>query len=131
MRLGVVRQRRGRSVSPMARRPAVRQGSYDDDDFSATGGSARMNTRTAVVLLAMLFLSADRLPAPISEESPTPNPRPVSTPRPKPKIATTPKPKATPISFSGNWTGLINSHCGDVDYSGQLNLTVSSDERSV
>jgi hypothetical protein len=84
-----------------------------------------------VLTAVALVLTVHRLPAPISEESPTPKPRPVSTPRPKPKIATTPRPKATPISFSGNWTGLINSHCGDIDYSGQLTLTVSSDERSV
>jgi hypothetical protein len=81
-----------------------------------------MKRITTLILAAVfLFFLPHRLPAPIrDEESPTPKPRPVLTPRPKPKIATPPKPNAPPISFSGNWTGLINSHCGDVDYSGQL-----------
>ena len=67
----------------------------------------------ALVVVALLFVSTQRLPAPIAEES-TPTPattRSTAKPKPKPKSA---EPESDQISkstrsFQGTWTGTFSS----------------------
>jgi hypothetical protein len=90
-----------------------------------------MNTFARLCLVGgLLFVTAHRLPAPISEENPTP--APVKTPRPKaPRVkktessetrshTTTAAATPTPIQnkFDGTWTGTIPNlpFVGNVDY---------------
>jgi hypothetical protein len=84
----------------------------------------------AAFSVALLFISAHRLPAPIVEElTPTPAPKATRTPKPTPKAVATPKPKPTPISFAGTWSGMVKE-----SYFGQtsnLTLLVSADEKYV
>lgn len=84
--------------------------------------------RTAIqclVIATLLFVTAQRLPAPIQEvqESPTPAPTVASTAKPKPKPSPKPKPKAeasesapSPLKpqvgpktsrFAGKWVGIM------------------------
>ena len=82
-----------------------------------------MKRRLALLFgVALLFISAHRLPAPIAEES-TPTPPPQQSAKPKPKLASKPKPKpelnessTNPVRqqpsskqgrFAGTWVGTI------------------------
>ena len=72
-------------------------------------------TRNIVVCLivAVMLTAAQRAPAPIIEESPTPAstpkapPKSKSEPKPKSKVAASPKP--APISFAGVWQTNFNN----------------------
>src|ERR1700736_3327614 len=94
------------------------------------------NSASILVGSLLLFLSAQQLPAPISEENPTP----ASEQTPKPKVKRSPKPKAiaedvdkttpqraraavatpTPIQdrFDGAWVGTLNNlpFTGNVEF---------------
>src|SRR5437868_10952795 len=106
--------------------------------------------RTLALLLtvALLFVTAHRLPAPIQEvpESPTPAPADAamvqpkkSPPKPKEKPSaeasakpqrktTTAPPRTGAARFAGTWIGRITADkMGDVD----VTLTISTDGRSV
>ena len=86
--------------------------------------------------VALLLITAHRLPAPISEETaatPKPQPKREATPKPKPKPEATPKPKPTPNrSFVGNWTGSIVSQSSDGSESGTAVylIKISDDEKT-
>jgi carbon monoxide dehydrogenase subunit G len=72
-----------------------------------------------VFTVALLLVTADRLPAPIQEVVESPTPKPEQTAKPKPKSSLQPKPddsrkqravvKATPTAallFAGTWLGV-------------------------
>ena len=100
-----------------------------------------MNCIIRVLLpIALLLVTAHRLPAPISE-------RPEATPTPKPKakrqaaesspkLSTTSKSVATPkVSFAGTWTGTASGRInqalvGETSFSSNYNIQISPDERS-
>jgi hypothetical protein len=91
-----------------------------------------MSRKIRVLLsIALLLVTAHRLPAPISEVSettPTPKPKRDVTSRPKPKPETTPKPRATlNRSFAGTWTG----SAGDSNGSAAYIIKISDDEKTV
>jgi hypothetical protein len=91
-----------------------------------------VSTRSFIIAVLAIFLSAHRLPAPISEENPTPAPE--KSAKPKPKRVSKPEsespsrthsraaaaPTAAPIQnkFDGTWTGTIPNlpFVGNVDY---------------
>jgi hypothetical protein len=83
------------------------------------------------VMVVLLFVTAHRLPAPISEET-TPPPKPAATAKPKPKTVA-PKPKPTPISFAGTWSGVTSGACSNdgVNHSYAITVTISADERTI
>jgi hypothetical protein len=94
--------------------------------------------RTLALLLAVavLLITAHRLPAPISEApetTPTPKPKREMTPRSKPKPEATPKPAATPNrSFAGTWTGSTADSMSDGSKSNTLwSIKISDDEKTV
>jgi hypothetical protein len=95
-------------------------------------------TLALLLTLALLFITARRLPAPFSEEpeaTPTPKPKREATPRPKPKPKpeATSKPAAAPNrSFAGTWTGTtINKSSNGISGSTNYIVKISDDEKTV
>ena len=80
-----------------------------------------------LLCVALLVITAQRLPAPIREE-PTPRPQPAATARPKPKVTATPKPRPAPASFAGTWNGLIT---GSYNTAAQWTVVVTPDEKRI
>lgn len=89
------------------------------------------------LIVAVLLVTAHRLPAPISEvpqATPTPKPKREATPRSKPKPEATPKQTATPNrSFAGTWTGnvAIKVSDGSSNPGSIYNIRISDDEKTV
>jgi len=84
--------------------------------------------------IALLLVSAHRLPAPISEApeaTPVPKPKPSATAKAKPKSEVTPKPKSQNLSFAGTWAGTANITASDGS-SGSCNylIKISDDEKT-
>ncbi len=108
----------------------------------------RIFSRTLRILFAagLLLITAQRLPAPISEVPETPTPTPVlptqsenksnatitgATPQPaaNPAPSTTPE-VADPARFAGTWTGKIKfGRVGDVDFTLVINSEATSLEQ--
>ena len=84
-----------------------------------------------ILCLFAFLLASHRLAAPIVEES---TPRPTVTPRPKIKPKPPPRPtvKPTPpFSFAGTWSGSFRNACQDMNFTGQVTITVSADQGTV
>ena len=83
--------------------------------------------------VALLLVSAHRLPAPIVDEA-TPKPTPAIA-KPKAKINAAPKTKTVAILFAGNWTGTasgeIHAPLSPPNYSDTYNIQISTDEKTV
>jgi hypothetical protein len=98
---------------------------------------------TLLLIVALLLITAHRLPAPISEiETPTPAPAERSKPKrhvaeaeTEPKQRPMSKPAATPtVSFAGTWTGRVS---GEIhapltppNYACTYHIQISADEKT-
>jgi hypothetical protein len=90
-------------------------------------------TLALLLTIALLLITAHRLPAPIQEVpevSPTPKPKREAT---KSKSEATPKPKVTPsLSFAGTWTGVtIAKNAGGDISSWDYIIKIPSDEKTI
>ena len=92
--------------------------------------------RTLALLLpiALLLITAHRLPAPISEvpaTTPTPKPKPEGALRSKPKPEATAKPKSRTLSFPGTWAGTgFGKNSDGTTYSLSYIIKISDDEKT-